>query len=379
MSATFQKIPFLILALLCCIETQSFANDEIIRSFRSYRAYGMGGTFVTTGDYADALFGNPARHVAVDEGKVSVLDIYADTNYNFISSIDDFSNIKGSGTSAISSIAPLAGKHLHGRFSLLVAGYSPHFIDENLGFSFGVLFNFQTNILPHVDTTIDSQSYGDFGPHVGVAYKFLDGDLMIGLNSHLVYRVAADRRINAFELLINNKSITTKSLGAEGLGLDLDLGAYYKLPLDWETMHISVGANFSNLLMSTYTLANGKYVAKEGLLHPPRNDRTLGLGVRMDFPDLWIFKNNLFALEMLDIGSTLARTSIAKRFHMGGETRLIKRLFFRAGLNSGYITAGLGFNFPVLKIDLATWGEELGPNAGTKQDRRFGLKLAVDL
>lgn len=366
-----------VLALTLC--PQAKATDEIIRMYRSLRSQGMGGTWVTNGDYTDALFGNPARHVDPVEGKFSLIDLTLEANTGFIGNADDVTNLKGSGAAVISSIAPLIGTNQHARVGLFIGGFSPQFFSDEFGLAAGILFNTQANIFPHFDTNVDTQSYVDVGPHVGVAHKFLDDALEVGANLHCSYRISFDRRINALALLASDQRLSLRTLGAEGLGIDMDLGAYYRIPLEFSWVRFSTGITFSNLLMSTYQLTNPQLVAKESLNAPPRNDRTVAVGLRGDFPDVWIFKNNLAALEFTDIGSLRVKATVGKRVHMGMETQLTSWFLVRVGLNQGYPAGGVGFVLPVFRADLATWGEELGPSPGVHQDRRFGLRLAAEI
>lgn len=347
--------------------------------YRSLRAYGMGGVVHTTGDYADALFANPARHNQPLEGKFSIIDLTLESTPSTIGSIDDLTNIKGSGSQVVSSVAPLVGKNLHARVSLMIAGFDPEFIHEDWGFAAGILIQPQLNLYPHYDITVDSQTYIDAGPHLGVAKKFMDGRLSVGVNLHYVYRVAADKRFNVLDIIANNQSFSIKTFAGEGIGLDADLGAFYKIPWEWSWVRLSAGLTFNNLLKSSYQLVEPAIVVNSETTPPPRNNRTMSVGLRGDFPDLWIFKNNVFALEFQDLGSITYRSTAYKRIHMGGETQLLKWLLFRAGLNQGYPSAGLGFDFPVFKMDIATWGEELGITPGQRQDRRVGLRLAAEI
>jgi hypothetical protein len=359
--------------------TSALANNEIIHTYRSLRSYSLGGTWVTTGEYADALFGNPARHASVDEGKFSLMDLTLEFNPQLITSISDVGKVKGSGAEVVSTIAPLVGKNLHGRVALLIAGYSAEFFDEHLAFAAGLLANAQVNLFPHFDTSVDSQTYIDIGPHVGMAYRLLDGALSVGINMHLSYRISVDRRIIALELIGGGNKLSLKTLGSEGLGADTDIGAYYKLPLEWSIARLSVGLSLNNLLQSTYSLANPRLVAKEAGEHPPRNARTVNTGIRADFPDVWVLKQNMFAVEFTDLGSHTYRSSLGKKVHFGGETRPLKWLHVRFGVNQGYPGGGVGFVLPVFRADIATWGEELGTTAGMMQDRRVGLRLAAEI
>ena len=52
------------------------------------------------------------------------------------------------------------------------------------------------------------------------------------------------------------------------------------------------------------------------------------------------------------------------------------RVSVRAGLNQGYLSAGLGFNLYALKLEFATYGEDTG-DASRQQSRRYTATLAL--
>ncbi len=374
----FLKFSFLTFGVVALFPILTNASDEIIRQYRSQRANALGGTFVTTGDYVDALFGNPARHAVVEESRLILPELNLEANTGLLFNISKLTNIKGGGSDAVAAFAPLMGKNLHTRMSLFLGGFTPHFFSERWAFGFGFLTNIQINLLAHYNTQIDSQSYVDIGPHLGVAYKWPDLHLSVGANVHYNYRVASDRRISALDFLGGTSKIALKSLGAEGGGFDLDLGAYYQLPWQPRFTRISTGLSFNNIISNTYQQMNKKFIAKDSGVPPPRNPRTVAFGVRNEWPDFWIFRDHFTAVEVTDIGSLPYMSSAWKRVHLGYETRLTHWFVMRAGLQQGYLSGGLGFNFAAFKLDMSTWGEELGPNAGVRQDRRVGLRLAAE-
>ena len=66
-----------------------------------------------------------------------------------------------------------------------------------------------------------------------------------------------------------------------------------------------------------------------------------------------------------------------KRLHLGAEIAFPMILSLRAGLNQGYLTGGLGLDFKVLRFDLATYGEEVGDEAGDHVSRRYLAQLTI--
>ena len=67
-----------------------------------------------------------------------------------------------------------------------------------------------------------------------------------------------------------------------------------------------------------------------------------------------------------------------KTIHIGTEEKW-RALAARLGLNQGYFTAGVGLDIGFFDLNLATYGEELGMNAGTIEDRRYALELGFKI
>jgi len=73
-----------------------------------------------------------------------------------------------------------------------------------------------------------------------------------------------------------------------------------------------------------------------------------------------------------DLGSRTG--SLMKKLHLGVELPM-GRFSVRAGLNQGYLTAGLGLNLYAVRLDLATYGEEIGDD-NRQSSRRYALTAA---
>ena len=51
------------------------AINELSKNYKGFRSIGMGGILYTTGNYSEALFGNPARLSEVDIPNWTILEI----------------------------------------------------------------------------------------------------------------------------------------------------------------------------------------------------------------------------------------------------------------------------------------------------------------
>lgn len=363
--------------------SSAWALEELIHNYRGIRQLGMGGVATTTGMYDEALFNNPAMQAEDPEWKVTILGITAETDTHFLSDYSKLSSAKSAGgTGTLSSIANsgMVGNVEHARLTLLTpAYYSPRFLSDNFSFAVGLLINNQSTLVLHQDSIIEAQQFDDIGPAFGFGYRLLDGNLDVGLNLRVLYRLAGDPSIKPTQFLTGQK-LTLSTVGGQGVGIDGDIGAYYKLPFEVPFFKkLSVGGSFNNFLQSTYRTFGTKLV-KTINTFAPGNDRTGALGVRGDLPDFSITSNSLFAIEFQDIGTTRRLATFWKKFHFGGETHFLgKLLAVRAGFNQGYVTGGVGVDLPIVKIDLATYGEEMGSNTGMVEDRRIALRLSFDI
>lgn len=382
MKKTISRISLALAVCLFASANGAHAVEEVMKPYRGGRSLGMGGLTFTTGLYDEALFGNPAMQLQAPETKIIPFHITAETNVNFLGDIDDVSKVRSaSGSAILATIGEknLAGRNEHARFTLLLPGlYWKDFFGEGTSFSFALLVNTQTNIMLRSNTDVEFQALVDAGPAFGIGYAFKNLGLDVGANLRVLYRLGADRTLTASNLLGGQK-LSFSSLGGQGVGADFDLGSMYTLPFSSAFFQkIQFGLSGNNLLQSRYKTANNLI----GTVNSPPNvgnDRTLNVGIRTSLPDFWILSETFFAFEGQNIGTTYKLASAMKKLHFGAETRLSPTFSVRSGFNQGYVTGGVGINLPVVKIDIATYGEELGSNTGQQEDRRVVFSLRTEI
>ena len=102
------------------------------------------------------------------------------------------------------------------------------------------------------------------------------------------------------------------------------------------------------------------------------------------FPGVWKIDNFHLLIDFAEFnlgGETDsergARTgSVWKHVNIGTEIP-IGIMSLRAGLSQGNLSAGLGFNFKIARLDFATYGEELGYLPGKLTSRRYEVSLML--
>lgn len=349
----------------------AWALDPIIRPYQSVRGAGMGSVKITTGEYVENFFGNPARATANPKWKVSLIDISGET------SPDTISNVKKlTGGDAATQLAGATGKNLHGRIqTAFPAVYIPNMRDGKWSFDIGLIHSTQFDIDIRRSYQLNPNFTADLGPAFTVARKLLADDaLSVGVTTHATYRFATQRNFTLVNF-IQTGSLKAKDIAADGAHLDFDLGAthiaHWK-PKGW-TFQSGIAVN--NILGGNYSSIPFKM---SGVVHRPlAQPRTFGLGLAARRRELWKFTDFVGALELTDIGNN-PNGSWMRLLHMGAETRY-GVLLPRLGINQGYFTAGLGFDLKFFQLDLATYGEEMTLNPGGWEERRYAARIAFEI
>jgi hypothetical protein len=356
------------------VSLPAFSYDQIIRPFQDVRTSGMGGVFETTGLYDQNFFGNPARVCANPSWRVTILDPSIETDTSAISHV---SAVTSSGNT-VQKIAETSGSDNHLRLQTTMPGYFlPVSMSRKWALGIALITSEQLDFGLRNNYEVDTQAFIDIGPAITFGRTFLEDDsLAVGVTGHFAYRLSSRSPYTVLDLL-NGTSFSPKDVGGEGTDIDFDIGATKKLNWHPADMDLEVALAVDDVLGGRY---NGT------LLHPvnaPNRPqfayRGFGGGISVHRNDVFFLHDPVIALEASDIGTRNQYGSFYRTLHLGGETRLIGVLLARLGLNQGYFTAGVGIDLRVLTIDVATYGEELGLNAGDMQDRRYALRVALQL
>ncbi|NBY19400.1 hypothetical protein EBQ74_03965 [bacterium] len=380
------KTQLALILIFILFSNSGFAVKEYYRLSRSVRSMGMGGAFYGLSNDEYALFANPAGLSLRRNGTEVMVDFKGDISSNASSGAKDFTNLSDlSIKQAIDRLDKYKDKPMYGN-----AGILPYFLTRNL--AVGILladtklnFNISKSSeditaggLNNADEVADLTFISDSGLVVGYAQEVGVPDLHVGANLKGIYRFGG-RKAFSLQEYVNSSQINfdAKDVGGSGIGVDLDLGATYEI----KTLPFGAVSRaslvLSNLLGSQFGISK-KYAGAPGLV------RTLNLGWMTSFPGTDFIDNVhvLFDISDIPLGGEDdkdlgARTSgsFLKKTHLGVEVPM-GRVSVRAGLNQGYLSAGLGFNLYALKLEFATYGEDTG-DASRQQSRRYTATLAL--
>lgn len=351
--------------------SDSLATENIVRPYQSVRSAGMGNVRLTTGLYDENFFGNPARAAANPKWKVSLVDVMAEVN---TTSLDTVGDLTGGGD-VLGKISKTAGKNNHARIQTAMPSfYFPRMFGSKNSLAIGVLTSTQADVDLRKAFLVEPKVLTDLGPNVTFARQFMEDKLAVGITAHATYRLATKEGYSFVDLIKGN-SISPSQSGGDGSHIDGDVGATYLMPFHPLAIDFTSGLAMNNILGGKYSNL-GLKVLKAGV-RPPAQRRSVGFGMAARRPSLWVFSDPVVAIEVTDIGNN-ANGSMWRTVHMGGELRF-GILAPRLGINQGYFAAGLGINLKLLEIDLATYGEEMSLNVGGNQDRRYAVRVAIQI
>ncbi|MBT3235435.1 MAG: conjugal transfer protein TraF [Bdellovibrionales bacterium] len=375
----------IILFVICLISTSLLATMpstfEIKHHYVSPRVMGMGGAFSPLADDYNAIFYNPAGLAGRKDGQIN-FGLGGQLGSGLLDFKDDIDQNKSSGDENvdIQNMVDLLSRNYGRQFSVRA---------PFLGFSW-VRPKWGIAILP-ADVSINMSMHQSIGPAINVellndttlAFGYgnkthvLGQELHWGVTGKYIYRIYYNDTIFAADLVAGSgQKVFKESLAQEGGTLDFDLGLLWTPDL-YYFLQPTFSLVVRNLLDYGFTM-NQEILAGSGE-KPPTLQRVVDAGARISVENFWGFHPR-FLIDLRDMGHT--NFSFKKGLHLGAELEwalwsMLKGAL-RAGINQGYVTAGLSAHILAITIDFATYGEEVGTSDISKEDRRYIARLALD-
>jgi hypothetical protein len=361
-----------IAALVATLAPESHAFSPIIRPYQSARSAAMGNVRYTTGLYEENFYANPARATANPENLFQFPKLTLEVGGGTLSSLQKIMNSTGGGMSAVSGAV---GEPLSTRIQLLALAYhNNHFFSPQWSMSFGVPFSIQIAGQVSQSSQVSPTTVIGGGPALTIARKLLPEDrLSIGMTTHFESSFSSGASFSLLDFLRGNTSDNLR--GGSGASLDFDLGTTFRPHWGLGGFKYETAFAINNILGGTYNNLGGRIKGWSGDPIPSKRSFNFGVAARKDA--LWKFENFVMALEFTDIGNN-TNGSFFRTIHFGSEARW-HRIDLRAGLNQGYLSGGLGFDLKILKISLTTYGEEMGLNTGSLEDRRYAFDFGFQI
>lgn len=360
----FLKFKWILLVLL--ISNQSLAT-EWLETYNTTRSLGMGGAGVALSSDETALYRNPANLGSVRNIFGTFLDPEIEGSSNFVNQVTSNSTGKAFEVESVNTILNTNREKIyHARLQL-----TPSIVRRYFGF--GLIYHSQLNAeMNAAGTQLNTQYRNDMGGVAGANISFFDGRVKLGASVKLLNRIE-----------VTNPTLSTAgpfglaTIGSEGTGISTDVGLLIQAP--WQMI--------PTLGLVAHDVGDTKFNYKSGVrLTTTNQPATVKQSVDVALALFPIHANNfrsLWTVEYSDVTNSRNDTNAKKRIHFGLETNWRDILFFRAGLNQNYWTAGFEIASERVSWQLATYGEEVGGDvvngveSASREDRRLNMKLTV--
>lgn len=330
---------------------------EIVETYQSVRALGMGGVFTFDQVDAGVIFENPAGLERVKGLNISVFDIGVGVGggASFSSTIDSFKSV-GS-LNGISSLNSLYGKPVWAGGGGYTAVALPHF---------GVGVFDSASITLRVDnpayTNLNANYFNDYGFQIGGSFEV--GSLSFGLAAKRVNRTGGDKNVGGSTLANVTNSTLSSQFEDAGYGFGIDSGIL-----------LAPSAPFNPVLsLSWQDMGFTSFIQTAGSAAPPRiqDNVTFSATFGGEVPLLG-FRGGFEYRHITDSSEI-----IGKKLHVGAEIT-VAMFDVRAGLYQGYPTYGVGVDLLFLQLDGAYYKVERGAYPGQTPDERVQVSLAMNL
>lgn len=344
--------------LFFCLNSFLVNAGELYQASLPPRCLAMGGTCITQIRGSQALFLNASTLARVEGFDITLVQAYASLSSNAENYVNAISNNSGN-TFSLSNIQELYGKTIAsdvGARSSLVApyfgigAYSSNYLVET--FNNPTYPNFNVHFI------------SDYGYTIGAAIP-LGAQTSFGIAGRSAKRWGGDQDIEVMSLLnSSNSAMLEQNFTRRGSGTALDLSFI-------TTLNSPNKPTFSIVWLDVGTT---QYKSTTGTLDPPSQSDNLIFGASVE-------QNFLFGTWTHAFEYKFIRTNnedITKKIHLGTEVSY--GLFdLRAGISQGYVTYGFALDLWFLKIEAATFSNELGTYAGQDRNERYQVGLTFEL
>lgn len=371
---------------------QEGVHTSIHRLYESPRALGMGGAAVAIANDESAIFQNPAGLARFEEWKFNgalEVGLSADQFLAFTKQLSDAAAIENDNDSfnaIVNILQQNYGKQFSTRLSLLqgivaAPNWSLAIIPAELTLDMRV-HNQGTpalNVRTFLDTTI---AYAYAQPF---SWPALSGRWSWGVTGKLVNRGYANKQVNALDLSVDPEVFRSSDL-RDGTTVDFDLGLMYSpaIPADGMASVLTWARPTFGLVVrnvADYGFGNSlNLFNKDDVDAPEKLHRTVDFGTKFELPPWWIFNWRL-AADAQDL--LHPNYSLRKATHLGAEFdwTMFSRWKgqYRVGVNQGYPTLGASFMLAFFRLDLVTYGEDIGGPNSPRENRMWKIKLNLDI
>ncbi len=340
------------------------------RNLESVRAYGRGKTFVAATESDESSRMNPATlgedHKVNFQFRPAQVDLFiGDNTRDTIGELSDISADKTAPLDLLQNFSDKFGKQQYLR-SQLATGFRILNFDFTPFVSTSNWLDLRVPVMPepwvHSNTLIGA----NFSFGLPITKSFY-----VGTTVRPFYRYYFDTELSFADVMgsLGEEEFKDIFVLKSGSGIAVDLGLIYLIG-----KQTRLGLTIED---TGYTTADNSDKSKQ----PPAEAHYVSAGMmtffdykpwRLDFSfDMHDLTNpeGIHMLRMVHTGLEFGRSYISRDQDIG----------LTAGLNEGYFTLGTYADLYIARLDIVSYGVELGEYPGQRQDRRLGVSLRTSM
>lgn len=390
---------------LLALSTLSFA-DMSSQGFlyKDPRIMGMGGANTAVGGYSTAIFYNPAGIIKIKkshgiEAEILGLGLTSSAKtQKFINDIKDTNN----SADIINTIDKYSGD----AFNISLSNYSSfsYHSQSDMAYSFGILAATDINLLPHTNSgssgilETHSREYG--GLFLASAKKYpninvpildgnLNGTLTVGVTAKYIIQKSYEAGLDAGEITQHKDDLAQylqDTYEVDNAGFGIDVGVLYEL--NNKKWNPAFGASVMNIGTLDFKDAYGAQpvTVNLGASISPEISWSNSLKFDIDYVDLFNsqqarIRNYNPDRSQDQYDNADVEYELMQHLRAGASLGLLDNSWFlmtlNAGLYKGAYTAGFDMQLAIVKLQAATYQEQLGSTIGQIEDRRYMIGLGI--
>jgi len=390
------------LALLGATTSLMAMYAEQAYLYKDPRIMGMGGANIAVGSYSTSVFSNPAglANIKKEHGfVVDLLGIGLSASSEFDSFATDLQNADdeeddGKKTEAMADVlSKYSGEHFHIGIDNYIS------ISKNsdmFAWSMGLLSAVDVNIMAHGNGStngelLETTTRAYAGAIIGIAkpYDTEIGRLDVGMGFKYISQQSYEGTLGISELIADdNEDIQDKfkeRYEKKSSGFGVDIGATYK-PYNDGFWHPAIAFSILNIgsidLDKNY--GGQPTTVNIGASISPNVSYISKFVLAVDYVD--ILNANKLRIYNYDendnvVSSDYSSSSFIKNLRVGTSIGLLDTTFLsttlNAGLYQGAYTAGINIELMIIKLNVATYEEEVGDNTTSIKDRRYIAQIGI--
>lgn len=332
---------------------------EVREFYNGVRSLGMGGASIAVVNDETALYSNPAALGKVRDFYGTVFDPEVDGS----ALIPTLYKAKQFGNPfEPSSVHPTLDRsretYYHARGQI-----SPSLVVKNFGI--GLYARYLLDAMVNEDGT-EMRTYGldDLGLFLGFNLRLWEGRIKLGVTGKAISRIEVDKTLDT------TGDLSFKGNAAEGAALGADVGLILTAPWVWlPTLSAVVrdvgGTNFEA----------GSGLRMSATERPKKLEQDIDVAFAL-FPIHSGKSRSAFTVEQQRIKEAGESGDATRYLHVGYEYNYADILFLRAGMNQRYATAGFEIASEFTQVQVASYGEDVGPVGEPREDRRLVIKFS---